>query len=93
MRNNWAEVQLAARESREHKAGIMAAVSRLPFVVGGCKYRANDPRLSTGDSFRVYTAGNGGGVNGGGLPGATTADGRDAGYNATLKGRYRAAKK
>jgi len=36
--------------------------------------------------LRIYTAGKGGGVNGGELPGATTGDGAGAEYKAPLKG-------
>ena len=43
--------------------------------------------------LRIYTAGRGGGVNGGELPGATTGDDAGAEYKAPLRGRYRAAKK
>ena len=54
------------------------------FVVA--KYRAHHQRRSTGGGFQIYTAGNGGGVNGGGLPGATSGACAGTEYKAALKG-------
>jgi hypothetical protein len=78
----WAQVQPGAGKSGEKEAGTMAAICRWWWQ--NTPSATNHRRPATG--FEIYTAGNGGGVNGGGLPGATTGDCAGREYKATLKG-------